>query len=110
MSIGYIENTMTAKDYYQRSVETGVFEYVFLGNDGAGRRLYQRRLQGVDYGSPRALLSFGEYMREVKAAQDRHGHRAPETLKQPQRFVAETRIDGTQASMFEGFATRGSNG
>jgi hypothetical protein len=53
---------MSAKTYYRDSVdETKLpYRYIYLGKDGAGRRLYQRQLDGEDYGRPSALLTYAE--------------------------------------------------
>lgn len=58
----------TAAEYYSKSVPPrgGLFEYVLLGEDLCGRSVYQKLLDGKEYGEPRALLTYQEYVRKVK--------------------------------------------
>lgn len=57
----------SAAAYYAGSVPRGgLFEYHEIGTDTAGRKVYQKTLSGVDYGEPRALLTFGEFKARVK--------------------------------------------
>jgi hypothetical protein len=65
----------SAATYYQQSVAEGVFTYAMEGQDAGGRRVYQKYLGEEKYGSPRALLSYSEFVAAVKLAARQSGPR-----------------------------------
>lgn len=63
-----------AASYYAESTRGGgLFEYEDVGRDAYGRRVYQRLLDGAEYGQPEALLTFAEFTARVKDAATRCG-------------------------------------
>lgn len=55
-----------AETYYEESIGTGLYDYIYTGTDSLGRKVYQKYLCGEATGEPRALLTFREYTRKVK--------------------------------------------
>lgn len=58
----------SAAAYYEESTGPGLYDYTEIGRDDAGRRVYQKSIDGEKYGEPRALLTHAEYVAAVKAA------------------------------------------
>lgn len=58
----------SAQEYYDESVKAGLFEYSYVGNDLCGRRVYQKYIDGEEYGEPRALLTYAEFKKAVLKA------------------------------------------
>jgi hypothetical protein len=55
----------TAEEYYSKSVKSGLFDYVQIGTDYCGRKVYELTLDGSYYDT-RALLKYSEFEKEVK--------------------------------------------
>lgn len=58
-----------AATYYAESTPAaGLFAYELAGKDGLGRSVYQKYLDGEEYGAPRALLTYNEFKASVNRA------------------------------------------
>lgn len=57
-----------AAAYYAESTAEGLFAYELAGKDGLGRSVFQKYLDGEEYGAPRALLTFAEFKASVNRA------------------------------------------